>query len=84
MSEAAEYPVKDIMVTGNVSLQRPLLGGKSLLILPSISFYYVLQNGMDGTQCAPTPVLMHKFYLRQGASNIIYQITNVTLIGCMI
>jgi hypothetical protein len=60
MSEAAEYPVKDIMVTGNVSLQKNLSGKKSnqrysyLIVI-----YYVHQNGMDGNQCVPTPVLRY-------------------------
>ena len=49
MSEAAEYPVKDIMVTGNVSLQKNLSGKKSnQRYYYLIVIYYVHQmNGRE-------------------------------------
>ena len=68
MSEAAEYPVKDIMVTGNVSLQKNL---QDVLIVTKVALvdmytiqgenntaviYYVLQ--MNGRE----PVCAHSRY----------------------
>ena len=59
MSEAAEYPVKDIMVTGNVLLQKNLSGKKSnQRYFYSIVIYYVLQR-MNGNKCVPTPILRY-------------------------
>ena len=76
MSEAAEYPVKDIMVTGNVSLQKNLLGKKSnQRYFYLIVIYYVHQMRKERKQVCTHSVLCIPYCkticVILGASNII-------------
>jgi hypothetical protein len=85
MSEAAEYPVKDIMVTGNVSLQRPLLGGKSIIDTTINKFLLCTSkwNGRD-TVCTHSRSYAQVLLEAKVHQTSFIKLQNVTLIGCMI